>query len=198
MPSSPGNRFDLMNPRPLYLLDPGGVEPRLCGLVPGSEPERIDEVDDLRDRPPGLLLLPIELVPGERVLAALTIVAESPPASGWLPVLVDGLRAGDQVRAIPVSVGWPADPGELARWVAGADDADVLELRHVLTRVARGRHDLNNPLTAAMAETQLALLDAEDPALRQGLEAVEAQLRRIRDLVAGLRAFRPPRGAPDS
>ncbi len=187
-----------MNPRPLYLLEPGGVEPRLRGLVPGKEPERIVEVDDLRNRPPGLLLLPIGLVPGEQVLAALAIVAESPPDSEWLPVLADGSRDGDQLRTIPVSIGWPADPGELARWVAGADDADVLELRHVLTRVARGRHDLNNPLTSAMAETQLALLDTEDPALRRALEVVEVQLRRIRDLVAGLRAFRPPRAARDS
>ena len=58
--------------------------------------------------------------------------------------------------------------------------------------VARARHDLNNFLTAAMAETQLALMDVADPGLREGLEAVEEQLRRIRDLVKEMRAVRAP------
>ena len=95
-------------------------------------------------------------------------------------------------RARPVSVGWPALPTELGRWVEGADDAEVLELRHVLTRVARERHDLNNLLTSAMAETQLALMDTRQPEVRQGLEMVEEQLRRIRDLMAALQTLRPP------
>jgi signal transduction histidine kinase len=68
----------------------------------------------------------------------------------------------------------------------------VLELRHVLARVARGRHDLNNPLTSAMAETQLALMDAKDPEIRAGLETIEEQLRRMRDLIASLRSIRTP------
>ena len=45
-----------------------------------------------------------------------------------------------------------------------------------------------------MAKAQLALLDARDPGPRSGLETVEEQLRRIRDLVGTLRAFRPPLG----
>lgn len=62
----------------------------------------------------------------------------------------------------------------------------------MLTRVARARHDLNNPLTSAMAEAQLALMEAQDPAIREGLEVIEEQLRRIRDLIAALKAVRAP------
>ena len=78
------------------------------------------------------------------------------------------------------------------RWVDGSLEAHVFELRHVLAQVARSRHDINNPLTSAMAETQMALMDAHDPALREGLETVEEQLRRIRDLVGALRNLRAP------
>ena len=89
-------------------------------------------------------------------------------------------------------LGWPVAPEALARWREGAEDAEVFELRHVLRRVARARHDLNNPLTSALAETQLALLDAQEPTVRTGLETIEEQLRRLRDLIQGLRALRPP------
>jgi signal transduction histidine kinase len=152
---------------------------------------RVEHASALSDLAPGLLLLPLQTIDGDELLAALHVVAAGPPESGWLPVMVVG-GAGRAPMLLPVSLGWATTPAELQRWVEGAEDAQVLELRHVLTRVARARHDLNNPLTSAMAETQLALLDARDPGLRSGLEAVEEQLRRIRDLVATLRAFRPP------
>lgn len=67
-----------------------------------------------------------------------------------------------------------------------------LELCQVLSFVARARHDINNPLTSALAEVQLLLLDVEDPEVRSGLDTVEEQLRRIRDLVARLQALPRP------
>lgn len=72
------------------------------------------------------------------------------------------------------------------------EEPPPLELCQVLSFVARARHDINNPLTSALAETQLLLLDAEDPEIRSGLETVEEQLRRIRDLVARLQALPRP------
>ena len=61
----------------------------------------------------------------------------------------------------------------------------------MLLRIAsRARHDINNPLTAATAETQLLLMDVEDGEVRTALEAIEEQLRRIRDLTAGLTRVR--------
>jgi signal transduction histidine kinase len=177
--------------RPVYLLAPTEYDSGLDCLVPGCPTVRVERARALRDLAPGLLLLPMESVDGDELLAALHVAAAGPAESGWLPVIVVPAD-GRTPTLLPVSLGWATNPAELGRWVEGEEDAEVLELRHVLTRVARARHDLNNPLTSAMAETQLALLDAADPGLRSGLETVEEQLRRIRDLVATLRAFRPP------
>jgi signal transduction histidine kinase len=175
----------------VYALSPETPDAFLRDLVPGRELVHLSRADELRGRPPGLLLLPVELPP-DQVVAALTYAAASPAEAPWLPVLVERASGGGPGRAIPISLGWSTSAEELSRWAAGEEDPKVLELRHVLARVARARHDLNNPLTSAMAETQLALLDATEPAVRSGLETIEEQLRRIRDLVAGLRVFRPP------
>ena len=179
----------MTTPRPVYLLAPrdeGAVQP---GVVPGRTPTRVRHPDELRSLPPGLLLLPVDQLDHAELTGALRVAAEG--GASWLAVLLEGAEGG--VTARPVSIGWPADPTELARWADGDADANVLELRHVLARVARGRHDVNNPLTSAMAETQLALMDATDPVLRTGLETIEEQLRRIRDLIADMRVLRPPR-----
>ena len=68
-----------------------------------------------------------------------------------------------------------------------------MELRGVLADVARIRHDLNNPLTSALAEVQLLLFDTEDEEVREALEVIQSQLRRMRDLIASTSYLRPPR-----
>lgn len=57
---------------------------------------------------------------------------------------------------------------------AGADDP-----------VRRLRHDLANPLAAILAETQLALLNADrlDPETVKSLQEIERLARRMRDLL---------------
>jgi signal transduction histidine kinase len=62
----------------------------------------------------------------------------------------------------------------------------LLDLRRTLSRISRARHDINNPLTSGLAEAQLALMDVRDPAVKEALETIEAQFRRIRDLVGGI------------
>ena len=53
---------------------------------------------------------------------------------------------------------------------------------------------MNNPLTAAVAEVQILLMDAaENPEAQEGLLVVQEQLRRIRDLVAATGHLRLPR-----
>jgi signal transduction histidine kinase len=74
--------------------------------------------------------------------------------------------------------------------------APVLELGVVLRHVARARHDINNPLTSALAETQLLLMDVDEGELRESLETIQRQIRRIRDLVAELSVLRPPAPSP--
>ena len=181
----------MTEPCPVYLLSPEGPDAPLCALVPGREIVHLTRADELGGRAPGLLLLPPELSP-DQVVAALAHAAASSDEAHWMAVLVERPSGESPARAVPISIGWPASGGELLRWASGDRGADVLELRHVLDRIGRSRHDINNPLTSAMAETQLALMDATDPVVRAGLETIEEQLRRIRDLVADLRAFRPP------
>jgi signal transduction histidine kinase len=171
-------------PRPLYLLAPRGASVDRS-WSPDREPIVLHEAAELTGRPPGVLLLHADL-PADDVVRALRAAATLP--GPWLPVLLEASGA----VALPVSLGWPTPLAEVVRWADGAPDASVLELRHVLAWIARARHDVNNPLTSAMAETQLALVDAQEPEIREGLLVIEEQLRRIRDLVASLRVLRPP------
>lgn len=180
-----------MIPRPVYLLSPAAPDAVLRALVPEREIVHLVHSGELSGREAGLLLLPPELAPAQMV-DALVRAAAAPAEASWLPVLVERSLDGGAARCLPLSLGWVTPPEELARWVGGDRDAKVLELRHALAQVARGRHDINNPLTSAMAETQLALMDATEPVVRSGLETIMEQLRRIRDLVAGLRSLRPP------
>ncbi len=176
--------------RPVYALSPETPDASLRDLLPGRELTYLTTAAELHGLAPGVLLLPIELPP-DQLVAALNHIAAATTEGPWLLLMVERFADGAHSRAIPLSVGWPTPAEQVARWAAGDRDADVLELRHVLARVARGRHDINNPLTSAMAETQLALMDATDPVIRASLETLEEQLRRIRDLVASLRSLSP-------
>jgi signal transduction histidine kinase len=78
--------------------------------------------------------------------------------------------------------------------IRGAEaNSGLLSFRALLRDLARIRHDINNPLTAAFAEIQLLLMDAEpESETAEALSIVEAQLYRIRDLAAELTSFRAP------
>ncbi|TVP42192.1 MAG: hypothetical protein EA350_17020 [Gemmatimonadales bacterium] len=91
------------------------------------------------------------------------------------------------LRLAPLSVGHPAPSEFVGERLESAPG--VFSLRHATHEIARIRHDLNNPLTAAMAETQLLRMDSDDEAL----EVIEVQLRRMRDLIAELAQWRLPR-----
>lgn len=110
---------------------------------------------------------------------------------GWVVALLDRDPAPEwTVR--PLTVGYRQDLRSFLAATRGESDDPVLELTPVLARIARARHDINNPLTSALAETQLLLMDVGDPEVRAGLEAIERQIRRIRNLVAELADLRPP------
>jgi signal transduction histidine kinase len=107
----------------------------------------------------------------------------------WSAVLVERDPEG-RLKGVPLSPGFPVPLPELARGDGGAGG-----LRFVMRSLSRARHDINNPLTSALAEVQLLLLDGEsDPGLAESMEIIQEQLRRIRDLVIGLSRFRPPSG----
>lgn len=111
---------------------------------------------------------------------------------GWVVVLAEPDPAGSAWTATPVTVGYGQPLDRVVAAALGRAEVPLLELTPVLAHVARASHDINNPLTSALAETQLLLMDVGVGEVREGLEAIQRQIRRIRDLVADLSALRPP------
>lgn len=125
------------------------------------------------------------LMPPEELGRLLQRMVTLPGA--WAAVLV-GPDAQDRLVCTPVSPGFPISLPE-----AGKGEGGLGGQRYMMRSLSRARHDINNPLTSALAEVQLLLLDGEaDPGLAESLNIVQQQLRRIRDLIIGLSRFRPP------
>lgn len=124
-------------------------------------------------------------MPAEELGRLLQRMAALPGA--WTALLV-GPDAEGRLVCTPVSPGFPVPLPE-----AGKGEGGVGGQRYMMRALSRARHDINNPLTSALAEVQLLLLDGDsDPELSESLEIVQQQLRRIRDLIIGLSRFRPP------
>lgn len=107
------------------------------------------------------------------------------------------VRAGEEVEGEPafrpVSSGFAVEAGRVPDALAARDEEQpIFDLLEVLRIVARVRHDINNPLTAGLAETQLLLMDVEDEETREALETVQRQLQRIQELVQTLTRLRRP------
>lgn len=185
--SSP--RYLLTGPR----VDLAGIRAELDALAPF---EVVRNVDDLLGETgggsgvePGWVLVPGELEPS----VTLDLFRRLASRSGdWSVLLMD--RGPGSVEVVPVSPGFRTDLTSAAsRLDEGGAGLGLLSFRHSLTELARIRHDINNPLTAALAEAQLVLMDVEPGTeTAASLQAVEEQLRRIRDLVAQLTALRMP------
>jgi signal transduction histidine kinase len=67
-------------------------------------------------------------------------------------------------------------------------------LAEIIEIVRRVRHDANNPITAALGHVQLLLDDpaVQDPEVRESLQVVESELRRLIDIMRRLNEV--PRG----
>ncbi len=92
-----------------------------------------------------------------------------------------------------------AIPPETARRVVermlargGSDSAE--KLRRVLAAVSHARHEINNPLTSILAETQLLLMDAATlaPEVQRSAKTVQEMAMRIRDVVRALQDLKEP------
>ena len=68
------------------------------------------------------------------------------------------------------------------------------QLKDIVELVRRVRHDANNPLTAALGHVQLLLDDPAitDPEAQESLRVIEAELRRITDILRQLNAVKMP------
>ncbi len=183
---------------PLYLLGPfpGELAERLRSSLPAvGEPTPVADPAAFPpgDAAPGWVALSPQ-VPHDTVLGVLRRLGAA--KGPWSPLLVEEGSPGEEgheaVRLLPLSPGMPAVAGT---WEAGAlrdgPRAGLLSHRLLLMELSRLRHDVNNPLTAALAEVQLLCMD-HPPGTEAGeaLAVVEEQLKRIRDMVAGLAAYR--------
>lgn len=174
---------------PLYLVGrPGPIRERLAGAL-GSPARVRDSVRALLEPElpePGIVLLLDGGVPPGDVLRAARALGRRD--GEWTLCLVQQEDDGVEVRTL--SLGWKEGLEGVEACRRGDQDR-LLELRRLVRRVARTRHDINNPLTSGLAETQLLLMDVEDPELREALELIQRQLRRIRDLVQETQGIRP-------
>ncbi len=168
--------------------DGEGIRARL-GL---SGPARFESVETLlaaTELPPGIVLVG----PGVPLAEAAQLSnALGERAGDWAVVRLHVDDADGGIVGQPVTVGYRQPLDELLVAMDPEAPGPLLELGIVLRYLAKARHDINNPLTSVMAETQLLLMDVEDGEVRESLETVQRQIRRIRDLVAELSVLRPP------
>lgn len=191
-------------PCPATVIPEGEPPPFLPILVLAPEGARRDAIlEGLSGTEPRVLGGWDAGVPGEQAGGVVVLDSTLPPetvvrvlrdlgaASGeWGLVLVDGAAESGALRALPLSPGVAGPLPEVALL-----EARGFNLRTLLREVGRARHDLNNPLTSALAEVQLLLMDHPEEAggeLRESLVIVQAQLRRLRDRVGDLGRFRSP------
>lgn len=178
--------------KPVYLLGVGARAFQAAVAPSSVEARCFSTPGDLFDDPelaPGLVVLGAQLTDDD-----LREAFEGFGRHGgeWTPVLLVSPEGGAPL-GVPVSSASPAALADLLeRYLDPEEARPVPSLPTMLRIVSRARHDINNPLTAALAETQLLLMDVEDGKTRTALEAIEEQLRRIRDLTAGLTRFREP------
>ncbi len=69
---------------------------------------------------------------------------------------------------------------------------DEARYREIVALVRRVRHDVNSPLTAALGNLQLLKEEdaAQTPEVRESLEVIEAEIRRIMDILGELNTVR--------
>jgi len=186
----------------ILLLPPGGElessdEALLAALGGQERPLTLDALPEGLPQGGGWLVVPARA--SEVVEPALSALVRSPDPWALLMALPDGgpgagSEAGSQSRLqfVSCSPGFPESAEEIARRMDAAGlDRGTLSHRQVLLDLSRIRHDVNNALTSALAEAQFMRMDAEaGTELADGLELVERQLQKIRDLIAELSALR--------
>jgi signal transduction histidine kinase len=176
---------------PVYLV--GSPDGRLAAVAAafGGAAEVISAVGGgvaLRDRPPGVAVLDA----GETAPSGLVEILTTLSPEHWTVAVVTD---DDPPCVRTLSLGARDGLEDVVRHAADPASAPgcLLDLDRALSEMSRARHDLNNPLTAAMAEAQLLLMDAPEGEDRESLEAILQQLRRMRDMLISSRYLRPRR-----
>ena len=85
------------------------------------------------------------------------------------------------------------EEGERLRRAAEDCEARLSEAAELAARV---RHEVNNPLTGLIGQTQLLMREDLSPTARRRVQTIEQLAERIRDTVAELRQVQPPEESP--
>lgn len=181
-------------PIPTYVLVSEGTLRRRClAELPGALAlDGAAELEGPTGRPPGLVLVdPAGM--SARDLVALT--DRLPAEAGWRVCVVadgDAPEGAPAVRALSAGGRHALAEVRLLAEGGGGERGVLLHLQGVLEEVAKARHDLNNPLTSALAEVQILLMDVSPGPEEESLLIVQEQLRRLRDRLLATRHLRPP------
>jgi hypothetical protein len=174
----------MTNSRPRFLIGVPGPERDQIQSRLGDPPLRIfDSVDEFVNAPerePGRAYLLASGLDAPSILEAVSDMAVG--RGEWTPILCR--REEGKWVARTLSLGYPHTLEELVDEASAKDRSVLLELRSTLAEISRARHDANNPLTSALAEVQLLLMDDLGGETASALQVVLDQLHRIRDLVA--------------
>ncbi len=182
-----------MDPLPIVVVAPPSPDREaFVNQAPGGGLRVLDSpgsFDSGEEEVWGVLLLGPGLSPEETLALLRSQIHRSHP---WVTLLVE--KEGGEFVARPLSLGPAARMGEVLEKAAAPEQkGPILELHWVLRFLARARHDLNNPLTSGLAEVQLLLMDEHPPEVKESLDTIQEQFRRLRDMVAGLGRLRVPR-----
>ncbi len=82
-------------------------------------------------------------------------------------------------------------PDEIARLQAAVAEQEK-KLTEAAELVAHVRHEINNPLAALLGQAQLLLREDLSEKARRRAETIEAQAKRIQEIVAELRIIQAP------
>jgi len=82
-------------------------------------------------------------------------------------------------------------PDEVARLQAAVAEHER-KLTEAADLVAHVRHEINNPLAALLGQAQLLLREELTDKARRRAETIEAQAKRIQEIVAELRVIQTP------
>ena len=85
----------------------------------------------------------------------------------------------------------PSRPDEVARLQAAMAEQEK-KLTEAAELVAHVRHEINNPLAALLGQAQLLLREDLSEKARRRAETIEAQAKRIQEIVAELRIIQSP------
>lgn len=175
----PGRDLDVEESRLLHVLNPS-ADPLAPEEIPGNLPKG------------GGWLIVVERIFREIPTGTWLDLARSPDP--WALLILSGsMESGEmEARAMSFSAGYPEPLTETASRLRNPDvRSGYVNHRSLLQDLSHHRHDVNNALTSALAETQFMRMDTPpDSEMAEGLELVEGQLRRIRDLVAELTSLR--------